>query len=163
MNVPDLAQAARRTTVALLLAGLVPPGTSVRAEPIPAIGSQEDADMITILIRSTLLALHHADLTGNYTVLRDIGSPSFRARNTAADLAAIFLPLRARDIDLEAVAILTPRIGRPPTIDDDRKLTVTGTFDTRPLPVDFEIVFDLIDRSWKLFGLTVRPLDRIVD
>jgi hypothetical protein len=39
-----------------------------------------------ILIRQTLLALDQANKTGNYTVLRDLGSPDFQA-NTAAGLA----------------------------------------------------------------------------
>src|SRR5215469_3527050 len=32
---------------------------------------------VLILIRSTLLALAHANATGNYTVLRDLGAPSY--------------------------------------------------------------------------------------
>ena len=46
--------------------------------------------MVATLIRSSLLALHHANVTGNYTVLRDLSAPSFRSRNTAADLSGSF-------------------------------------------------------------------------
>jgi hypothetical protein len=37
------------------------------------------------LIRSTLLTLNDANRSGNYTVLRDLATPDFQARNTAAD------------------------------------------------------------------------------
>ena len=37
-----------------------------------------------ILIRSTLLAANHANLTGNYTVLRELGTPDFQQTNNSA-------------------------------------------------------------------------------
>src|SRR4051812_18904799 len=49
-----------------------------------------DRNGVLILIRSTLLALDHANRTGNYTVLRDLGAPGFYTANTAARLAEIF-------------------------------------------------------------------------
>jgi hypothetical protein len=49
-----------------------------------------------------MLALHHADETGNYTVLRDLGAPGFQAANTASRLSEIFANLRAQRIDLWA-------------------------------------------------------------
>ena len=53
------------------------------------------------MIRSTLLALDHANKTGNYTVLRDLGAPGFQA-NTEARLAEIFAAQRKDNIDLSA-------------------------------------------------------------
>jgi hypothetical protein len=50
--------------------------------------AQIDRNGVLILIRQTLLALDQANKTGNYTVLRDLGSPDFQA-NTAAGLAEI--------------------------------------------------------------------------
>ena len=37
-----------------------------------------------------LIAVNHGNLTGNYTVLRDLGSDRFRQQNDAARLAAVF-------------------------------------------------------------------------
>jgi hypothetical protein len=45
------------------------------------------------LIRSTLLTLNDANRTGNYTVLHDLASPEFQARNTAADCSRSPSPL----------------------------------------------------------------------
>lgn len=131
---------------------------SDRADSDLAIGSRGDAGLIATLLRSTLLGLRHADLTGNHTVLRDLGSPSFRGWNTEGDLAAAFAELRAGDLDLETVAILTQRLTRPPTIEGNRMLAVGGTFDTMPVTVDFDLIFELMGRSWRLFDLPVMPL-----
>jgi hypothetical protein len=48
--------------------------------PKPA---QIDRNGVLILIRETLLALDQANKTGNYTVLRDLGSPDFQANSAA--------------------------------------------------------------------------------
>ena len=40
--------------------------------------AQIDRNGVLMLIRSSLLALDHANKTGNYTVLRDIGAPGFQ-------------------------------------------------------------------------------------
>lgn len=124
-------------------------------EGTPAIGSRQDAELVATLIRSTLIALHHANVTGNYTVLRDLGAPTFRERNSAVDLGRIFASIRARGIDLETVAVLQPKIDRPPQIDANGMLIVAGSFETQPVPVRFELAFQLIDRAWRLFGLSV--------
>jgi hypothetical protein len=58
--------------------------------PKPA---QIDRNGVIILIRSALLALDQANKTGNYSVLRDLGSPQFQA-NSAAQLAEIFAKQR---------------------------------------------------------------------
>src|SRR5882724_9070208 len=67
--------------------------------PKPA---QIDRNGVLILIRSTLLALDQANKTGNYTVLRDLGSPDFQA-NSAAQLAEIFVQQRRDNVDLSGV------------------------------------------------------------
>ena len=59
--------------------------------PKPA---QIDRNGVLILIRTALLALDQANKTGNYTVLRDLGSPDFQV-NTAARLAG-FRPAASR-------------------------------------------------------------------
>src|SRR5262245_26200342 len=69
--------------------------------PKPA---QIDRNGVLILIRETLLALDQANKTGNYTVLRDLGSPDFQA-NSAAQLAEIFAQQRRDNIDLSGVEI----------------------------------------------------------
>ena len=40
-------------------------------------------DVLLILIRATLIALNQANVTGNYTVLRDLGAPASPRRTIA--------------------------------------------------------------------------------
>ena len=80
------------------------------------------------LIRTTLLALNQANLTGNYTVLRDLGAPDFQRSNNASVLADTFRDLRVRRIDLSPVATINPKLVREPSIDAKGLLRLTGFF-----------------------------------
>lgn len=108
------------------------------------------------LIRSTLLTLNDANRSGNYTVLRDLASPGFRAKNSAADLAGIFANLRRRNFDLFAAAITAPQLTAAPAIDADKMLRLTGFFPTRPLQINFDLLFESVGGQWRLFGISVQ-------
>lgn len=123
----------------------------------PAVGSRDDANLVAALVRSHLVALHQANISGNYSVLRDIGGEAFQAQFTAADLAAVFSPLRRQKTDLQAAAILQPSITDAPTLDDDNVMHIAGTFPTEPAPIEFEFAFKVEDGVWKLVGLRVEP------
>lgn len=107
------------------------------------------------LIRSTLLTLNDANRSGNYTVLRDLASPSFQAKNSAADLSVIFADLRRRNFDLFAVAIAAPQLTAPPSRDNNL-LRLTGFFPTRPLQTNFDLLFEDVNGKWLLFGVSVQ-------
>jgi hypothetical protein len=51
-------------------------------------GVPDDLKLI-ILIRTALIALNQANLTGNYSVLRDIATPSFQQANNPARAAFV--------------------------------------------------------------------------
>ena len=119
-----------------------------------------DPNTLAILIKTTLVALHHANLTGNYTVLRDLGAPGFRQANTSARLAVIFRTLRAQRLDLGSVLLLQPTLTGKPRIDARNMLRVNGTFPSRPQRIKFSLVYQPVAGRWRLFGLsvnTVRP------
>jgi hypothetical protein len=128
----------------------------VPAAPQPA---QQPAlpgvDGVLYLIRSTLLTLNDANRSGNYTVLRDLAAPDFQARNTAADLAAVFTDLRRRNFDLFAVAVTAPQLTASPALDANRLLRLTGLFPTRPLQINFDLVFAVVNGRWCLDGISV--------
>jgi hypothetical protein len=115
------------------------------------------ADVIVILIRSTLLSLNDALRTGNYTVLRDLASPSFREANNAGRLHQIFSSLSAQRIDLSAVAILAPKLTLGPSIDQDKRLHIAGYFPGEPVQLNFELVFEAVASQWRLYGIAVNP------
>ncbi len=119
--------------------------------PTPAV---IDRNGVLILIRSTLLALDQANKTGNYTVLRDLGSPGFHT-NTAARLAEIFAAQRKDNIDLSGTAVLDPQLTLLPQIEANGMMHMAGFFPSVPTQVNFEMAFAPVDRQWRLFGVSV--------
>jgi hypothetical protein len=115
------------------------------------------AETIVILIRSTLLTLNDAMRTGNYTVLRDVASPSFREANTAGRLYQIFSDLSAKHIDLAAVAILGPQLQQAPSIDQNKRLHIIGYFPGNPVQLNFDLIFEPVNGQWRLFSLSAVP------
>jgi hypothetical protein len=130
--------------------------------PNPAAAPQQQKPQLPIsleqalyLIRSTLLTLNDANRTGNYSVLRDLASPDFQAKNTAADLAVTFSDLRRRQFDLFSVALAAPQLAAAPALDASGMLRLTGFFPTRPLQINFDLLFQNAGGQWRLFGISV--------
>ncbi len=117
------------------------------APPVDPVGA-------LILLRSSLTALDHANKTGNYTVLRDLGSSAFQA-NTAAQLTEIFANQRRAHLDLAFVSVLDPKMTAEPQIDSSGLLHLSGMFAVAPAPVTFELIYAPQDGQWRLFGLSV--------
>jgi hypothetical protein len=119
--------------------------------PMPA---QIDRNGVLILIRSTLLALDQANKTGNYTVLRDLGSSDFQA-NSAARLAEIFAQERRDNIDLSGVAVIDPQLTLLPQIEANGMMHMAGFFPSVPTQVNFEMAFAPVGGRWRLFALSL--------
>jgi len=113
-----------------------------------------DRNGVLILTRGALLALDQANKTGNYTVLRDLGSPNFQ-NNTAAQLGDIFAGHRKQGLDFSAVAVLEPQLTFLPQIEPNGMLHMAGFFPSAPLQVNFELLFEPVNRQWKIFGVSV--------
>src|ERR1700716_662872 len=124
--------------------------STARAQvPKPA---QIDRNGVMILIRSTLLALDHANKTGNYTVLRDIGAPGFQS-NSAARLGEIFAKLRNDNLDLSGVAVLDPQLSLLPQIEANGLMHMTGFFPSVPSQVNFDLLFAPVNGQWRLLRI----------
>jgi hypothetical protein len=119
--------------------------------PKPA---QIDRNGVIMLIRSSLLALDHANKTGNYTVLRDIGAPGFQA-NTAARLGEIFAKLRNDNLDLSGVAVIDPQLNLLPQIEANGLMHMAGFFPSVPTQVNFDLAFAPVNGQWRLFSISV--------
>jgi hypothetical protein len=119
--------------------------------PKPA---QIDRNGVLILVRSTLLALDHANKTGNYTVLRDIGAPGFQS-NSAARLGEIFAKLRNDNLDLSGVAVIDPQLNLLPQIEANGLMHMAGFFPSVPTQVNFDLSFAPVNGQWRLFGISV--------
>ena len=106
-----------------------------------------------IMIRTTLIALHQANVTGNYSVLRDLGAPDFQQANSAERLSAAFANLRTHGGDIAPVVLALPTLLSPPAIDRNGMLRLTGWFDTKPNALFFDLVFQSVDGFWRLDGI----------
>jgi hypothetical protein len=116
----------------------------------PAVPSDQK---LVMLIFSTLITLNQANATGNYTVLHDMGAPSFQTANSSARLAEVFADLRHRNLDLSPILLFQPKLLRKPEIDAKGMLRVTGFFPTQPERVNFDLLFQPVQGQWRLFGI----------
>jgi len=117
-------------------------------------------DRLLLMIMSSLMALNQANLTGNYTVLRDLAAPGFQKVNSPERLSQLFAKLRGRNIDLTPILLFQPKLYRKPEISNAGMLRITGFFPTAPERVNFDLIFQPVQGQWRLFGLgvdTARP------
>lgn len=117
-----------------------------------------DPIVVNKLIWSAMAALDHANQTGNYSVLRELGAPSFQAGNSAASLAGIFQALRDRRVELGYTLVVAPNLQFPPAIVQDGLLRIRGAFPLRPEPIGFDLLFQNIAGQWRIFGIAVAPI-----
>lgn len=143
----------RATWLAIMVALL--PALAAAQEAVPAPGRSETAR----LVWSTLIAVDHANRTGNYAVLRDLGAPDFRNANDPAKLAAIFASIRERDLGLERVVLANPVYAEEPGLTETGLFEVKGSFPARPEGVSFELYFQHVEGDWKLYGLGIFALE----
>jgi hypothetical protein len=114
-----------------------------------------NAGELAMLIKSTIMALQHANQTGNYSVMRDLGTPVFRERFDQTRLAVIFSNLRSKGVSLSPVTMLPANLTRPPEFTQESQLHLVGNFQAPPLRIQFEMFFFEIDGIWRLDGLAV--------
>jgi hypothetical protein len=144
--------------------GLVAAALAAALACVPAVAQQQqqaapkpaniDRNGVIMLVRSTLLALDHANKTGNYTVLRDLGAPGFQ-NNTAARLGEIFAKLRNDKLDLSGVAVIDPQLNLLPQIEANGMMRMAGFFPSVPSQVNFELLYAPVESQWRLFGISV--------
>lgn len=160
---PGLHAPARFLLAAILVCGVSqalaqPRGQQQPRPAAPAQGAAPDTLLTLKLIWSTMAALDHANQTGNYSVLRDLGAPSFQANNSAATLASTFQALRNQRVDVANALIVTPTFEIGPTMIEGGLLRARGSFPLRPSPIGFDLLFQNTGGQWRLFGIAVVPL-----
>ncbi|MCJ8142008.1 hypothetical protein MKI84_03675 [Ancylobacter sp. A5.8] len=111
--------------------------------------------VLLALLRGTLAAVNQANVTGNYSVLRDLGAPAFRENYNAAELADRFRPWRDNALDFAAILLLDAKLSRAPSIDKDGVLRLAGYFPTAPLRIGFDLGFQAIGGNWRLSTISV--------
>ena len=124
------------------------------AQPAQPSMSPDDPRLL-LMVRNAIIALNQANLTGNYSVLRDMGTPNFQMTNSSARLAEAFAALRARKLDISPIMLFNPKFAAPPSVQDGQVLRITGLFPTTPEQVNFDLAFQLFGDQWTLAGIAV--------
>ncbi len=130
------------------------PAAAPQQQPDAAPAIPDDARLI-LLIRNAVIALNQANVTGNYTVLRDMGTANFQMTNSSARLAEVFATLRSRKLDLSPVMAFTPKLSAPPALQEGQVLRLTGFFPTSPEQVQFDLAFQHAGEQWQLAGIAL--------
>lgn len=165
----SLTRFSRLAAVIALAATIVPDGAIAQTgkelaapvdRPAPAAPAAPklvvpDSQGLAVLIQNSLIALNHANLTGNYTVLRDLSAPGFQKLNSPKHLAASFADLRVRNVNLSPIVLYQPKLVGAAAIDDKGFLRMTGFYETQPLQVHFNLVFQPVAAVWRLFEISV--------
>ena len=115
-----------------------------------------------ILIKTYLLTLNDANLTGNYTVLQAKLAKPFREQFNAERLKKIFKPFVDKHIDYGIIAAKPPVASSESKIDNRGALILRGYFDTKPSRVSYELDFIPSEREWKPIKLNVhvKPVEK---
>jgi hypothetical protein len=133
------------------------PQPQAPAAPLPNVPSD---DVLLLLIRASLIALNQANVTGNYSVLRDLAAPSFKEANSPDKLAQIFANMRQRKLDLSSVLLIQPKLYRHAEVTPKGNLRITGFFPTESERINFDLMFQPVEGRWRLLGISanaVRP------
>ena len=107
-------------------------------------------DTFIIMARMTMIAVHHGNLTGNYSVLRELGSPDFQRRYSTAGLSNRLEGFRKKKINLSLVSLFVPRLTQPPKYIKRNVILLSGFFPTKPNQIKFELFFEAVKGAWRL-------------
>jgi len=118
------------------------------APPLPS------TEQLVSLVRNVLLAVNDANLTGNYTVLRDLSAPDSQALNTPERLEESFRPIRQQGTDFSIVAVATPRFVQLPTFTPQGYLRLNGEFNSSPR-ITFDIFLQHVAGRWRPYAIGV--------
>lgn len=140
---------AQQATQALPRPTAQPPASQV---PVP------DQLQLSKMLWSTMLAVDHANHSGNYSVLRDMSSQGFQIANNAANLGQIFSGLRNQQVDLSNALLVPPTYVDAPRMVQDNVLQLRGMFQLRPNAIYFDVYYAWEQGMWKLHGIDIQPV-----
>ena len=149
--------------LALFAGSATAPATAQQpsVQPPPSVEAVPDQLELSKLIWSTILAVDHANRSGNYSVLRDLGAQGFQINNDAAKLAQIFAGLRSQRIDLSNALLVPPTYLEAPRVVQPGIIEAKGVFQLRPTAIQFDMFFQWEQGRWKLFGIDIQPLEML--
>jgi hypothetical protein len=131
-------------------------GALLLAGPARAENTVPSAEFQEILIKTSLLTLNDANLTGNYAVLHAKLAKVFRDQITPDGLKKGFKPFADQKVDFGLISAKPPIATADTKIDNRDALLLRGYFDTTPSRVSYEFDFIPSEGLWKPIMLNVR-------
>jgi hypothetical protein len=107
-----------------------------------------------VMVKTSLLTLNDANLTGNYNVLYAKMARPFRERFSSDTLKQAFKSFAGHHID--AIAGMAIVSTENPEIDARGQLLLRGYFDTTPSRLTYELDFAMSEDEWKLVAIDVK-------
>ena len=67
----------------------------------------------------------------------------------------------SRGVDLSVVSVITAQLTEAPTLDQAKgMLHLKGYFPGQPVQINFEMLYQVVEGRWRLFGISVNPSQR---
>ncbi len=132
-----------------------------QVQPPPSVRPTPSQLELSKMIWSTMAAVDHANRSGNYSVLRDIGSQGFQINNNAARLSEVFAGIRNSRIDLGDTLLVPPTYAVAPQVIQPDVFRVQGLFQLRPISIGFDLYYQWEQGRWKLFGIDIQPVQMV--
>lgn len=137
--------------------------TLVGLQSFPTLGEEArretreipSAEVLIILVRTTLLTVNDAALTGNFSVLRERADPEFQTVASTAKLSLAFRQLILQHIDMSEAALATPKFDGNPSFSDRGLLQLKGTMEIAAGLIAFNFAFKPVAGYWQPMGITV--------
>lgn len=133
----------------LLLLAMLTCASAAIAQKIPPEDERE------VLIKSTLLTLNDANLTGNYQVFCARASRQFQTKCTGTAMADAFKGFRENKMSMVSIIADEIHSMTEMSIDKDGVLILRGRFKDDEKRISFDLKFVKNDAIWKLLGITV--------
>jgi len=118
-------------------------------DKIPSAFAQEN------MIKTALLTLNDAIVTGNFTVLHAKLAKPFRDQFSPDRLKQAFKTFVQEKVDWSVIAAKTPVATSETKIDSRGALILRGYFDTAPNRLNYELDFQPSEGEWKPIKLNV--------
>ena len=133
----------------LLLLAVLTCGSAAFAQKIPSEDERE------VLIKSALMTLNDANLTGNYQVFCARASRQFQMKCTGTVMADAFRSFRDNKMNMESIVTDEIHSMKEMSIDKDGVLILKGRFKDDEKRISFDLKFVKNDAVWKLLGIAV--------
>jgi hypothetical protein len=135
----------------------------VLAVNVPAAGvAEQSGDLkmpsdpeLRALLLDSLLSFNQAVQAKRFDQFHQQLSVAWQEQITSEKLASVFQEFTDKQIDISGVKNLEPIFDKPPAIDSNGLLIVSGYYATTPTRVHFTLKYIYEHPAWKLFGIKV--------